>query len=234
MGFIVAEIRCSDEGPEITILIGPNRSEYQVPITRLKGNMYFIEDLRESDEFGSVISGARWIALNERRFFPVYEWLRDTEYAPRLKDNTLEGIVKDTQYASELERSGRIFDLARQLLLWDLVNLVAQKFAVLCSRFCKLKDKPVLEIITVIRLVYNEPSSETEGENHMRNLLVQLVAEFFWDLVTEQPSNLKHGLARFPEFHVAVLDRMVRLVKERHGLIMSDGDEDSRAAVAEG
>jgi hypothetical protein len=183
-------------------------------MTCIDSNMYFLEDLKEDEELGTVISGARWTAINELHFIPVYEWLKGGEYAPRLNGNTLEGIITAKQFSAEIERCGRIFDLARQLLLWHLVDLIAQKFDVLCSRLYELEGNVVAQIMTVIRLVYAEPSSETGGEKRMRELLIQAVADNFWDMVADQPSNMKHGLARFPQFHVAVLHRMAGVVRE--------------------
>jgi hypothetical protein len=202
----------------------------------VEGNIYFAEDLREDEEFGAVISGARWTAINEQRFLPVYEWLKSGEYSPRLEGDALEGILDDSQYRKEMERCGYIFDLARQLLLWKLVDLVTLKFEVLCSHFSRLEEKPVLQIMPVIRLVHAEPSSETDGETRMRDLLVELVAGHFWDMVAEQPSNTQHILARFPEFHAAVLERMTMIVREKHGLsvaVVEDEDEGSRAVSME-
>jgi hypothetical protein len=204
-------------------------------MARIDSNMYFLEDMHEDEELGTVISGARWAAIDEHRFTPIYEWLKEGEYEPRLNGNNLDGIIKSKQFVNEVERCGRIFDLARQLLLWRLGDLVAKKFSVLCSRFCKMEEKPVAQLMIVVRLVYSEPSSETDGERRMRELLIQAVSEHFWDMATEEPSNMKHGLARFPQFYVAVLDRMARMIERKLGLKVSDmDDEDSKAVSVEG
>lgn len=89
-------------------------------------------------------------------------------------------ITSAEQHASEIERCGKIFDLARQLLLWDLIDLVTEKFDILCKTVVQADDdKPFVHVLNVARVVYGEPSSEMEGETLMRGLLVQFVAENF-------------------------------------------------------
>ena len=186
----------------MTVIIGENLELYEVPIKRLKGNIYFIDDLREDDELGTIITGSRWAEIQPERFNPIYEWLKYGEYTPRLIGNELEEVNTDAQHATETVRCGTIFTLARQLLLYDLLNLVTRKFAILRN--------PPLQTLIVIRLVFGEPSSETEAEEEMREFLVKEVTGKFWEYAERQPRNLRSTFEMIPNFHREVLTMMLK------------------------
>ncbi|KAF2432841.1 hypothetical protein EJ08DRAFT_117356 [Tothia fuscella] len=123
---------------EVTILVGPDNIPFDVPIGRLMCNSYFIDDAREDEIYGTVISGSRWRAISEDDFIPVYEYLKEGDYNPPLaeEDDSLSGVDTDDDYGKEIARCGEVFALARQMLLWDLVSKT--RYSRTNSRFMKM------------------------------------------------------------------------------------------------
>lgn len=157
--------------PTVTILIGPAQERFVVPITRIKNNTYFGDDVLPDAGDELVIGGARWQAIFPDRFEPVYEWLKYGDYDPEIHEDcdSLEGITTDLDHEIALRRCGRIFNLARQLRLLELMDLVRHKYMLL--------KKTPQEVLTVVNNVFDEEYDGSYEDQVMRDLLVKEVAD---------------------------------------------------------
>ncbi|KIW08346.1 hypothetical protein, variant [Verruconis gallopava] len=147
----------------ITVIIGKEKKKFRVPITRILGNVLFIEDAQIVDGLGTVVTGARWARITPDAFWPVYEYLKYGDYRPRMVGDQIEE-VEEGGHGGEIVRCGQAFDIARELQIDELMSLACRKFRIL--------NKGPAAVMMAARLVFKREPDETIHDALMRELIL--------------------------------------------------------------
>jgi hypothetical protein len=197
------------DGEIITIVVGKDQQHFRVPITRALGNDYILQDTIVDDRLGTLVTGARWARIQPHQFRPVYEYFKYGDYRPVLEGDELEDISTDEEHAHEVVRCGLIFSLARELQITELMDLACRKFTV-------LKKEP-LSVLIAVRKVFGQEANGMESDEVMREILVQEVANNYWEYMEKQAKNLHRQAEKTPGFYRQALMRHVANVEHEMG-----------------
>lgn len=196
-----------------TIHISKSRIPFQVPYSSLTDRLLLL-DLKVWDpKQGWTISRPLFDTINPDHFRPVAEYLNRGDYAPDLvgRDTAaahLVGVKTKEQKAAELIRCGVIFNIARDLQLSDLIELVVKKMKL-------LRPWPPLELTMVLTWVLEDASTGFEADDELRSLLEEYMADNFWEFVQAQTSNLSRTMNGHPDFQAAVMARVAENAKAK-------------------
>lgn len=198
------------EGDALTLLIGQNQEQFRVPLTRTLGNSYILEDAVESDTLGAIVTGARWTRVKPEQFRPVYEYLKRGDYRPRIRHGKLDGSSNTPgDYGREIVRCGQTFNLARDMKLEELMDLVCRKFDLL--------EKQPLGVLFAAKAVFKTEADGTELDAKMRKMLVQDAVDNFPAYQIQEAKEFWKLQDKAPEFVYDVIEQFAAKLKKERG-----------------
>jgi len=160
------------------------------------------------------------LRFHSKAFEAVVEFLNSAEYTPRLvnenkADVCLENVKTQTARAAQVLNSGILYCMAGKIQVQAMQDLVLRKLRV-------LKPYPPSEFIAIVGLVFQHGSARNDGE--IRQLLIDYIAEHYWDLQKKEPKQFMEVMTTFPELDAGVTARRVKGPKREMAFIKIEDD----------
>ncbi|KAJ9649663.1 hypothetical protein H2199_000442 [Coniosporium tulheliwenetii] len=201
------------DGGKVAFIIGEDSTPVRVPKSSVTKPelLHLTECMTWDDTLGWHITRPLYSAFTVARFHPIAEFLTHGDFSPKLLDDDdpkprLDGVESITQKADALLDCGRAFNVAREVQLPEMMQLVVRKI-------CVLRPWPAAEVLMVTNFVFHEPPTGLDADDDLRKLLCNHIAKDFWDINSTQAKNLRMMLTRYPELEENVLS--ARLEKLR-------------------
>lgn len=149
-----------------------------------------------------VVSRRAFADHNAFTFKPIATWMRIGHYRPRITEqNRFETTLQRKERLQEMERVGHVFDLAREMLIFEI-------FEYLYRRYQALKPWPPEALLQLSMMIWRRPVTADEHEEALRADVVDVVARDYDAMVADDFGNSLHDLfGRYADFAKAVFDR---------------------------
>jgi hypothetical protein len=194
----------------VTFIIGPQQQRFRVPTDRVRGNSYILDDTVHDNDIGAIVTGARWARLKPKKFQPIYEFLKHGDYHPLLRGKQLDGLSEESHdHGREIVRCGQIFDLAREIQIENLMELVCRKF--------QLLKKDPLAVLFAAKAIYKVETTGSEHETTMRDLLTDTVARDYEKYMLNHAADFFKQQKGTPQFGLDIMEKYLEIMKKQAG-----------------
>ncbi|KAI9871572.1 MAG: hypothetical protein M1830_002732 [Pleopsidium flavum] len=158
--------------------------------------------------------------FHAKAFEAVVEYLNGAEYTPRLlndgkADVRLENITTNSAKAAQVLNSGILYCMAGKLQLRAMKDLALRKLRV-------LSPYPPSMFIPIVGLVFQHGCARDDVE--IRELLVEHIAEDYWELQKKEPRQFMEVMTTFPELDASVTARRAKGPKREVAFIKIEDD----------
>ena len=179
------------------MLIGEEPTVFEVPIDAIERHRYLQEGIAYADDVTdrgvlirvTLVTRPALNSLNPATFKAIAEYLTYGDFTPEIKtpvgrssgSEYLKDVVTENERFLQMEQLSHIFNMARELQIFDMFSNIARRFDILGPW------NPSL-LLTMVRSVLRDDFTWDDGEKMLRDFMVEQTAKTYSAIVTTDNS----------------------------------------------
>lgn len=201
------------------VLISEQPAVFEVPIEAVERHRYLQDAIAYVDDVTdrgvliriTLVTRPSFKSLNPATFRSIAEYLRFGDFVPAIEITPngtgafLKDVVTENERFLQMEKLSHIFNMARDLQIFDIFSNIARRFDI-------LSPWPPTLLLTMMRSVLREEFTEDDGERTLRDSMVEQTAKTYSAIIaTDNSRNLLHLFETDREWASLVFTRLAEV-----------------------